>query len=47
MKQKTKRVIAIALCMLTLCSMVLFAGWLLRFQVAPEEPYFEGEAHLF
>lgn len=47
MKQKTKRLIAIILCLLTLCSMVLFAGWLLRFQVAPEEPYFEGEAHLF
>jgi beta-N-acetylglucosaminidase len=27
--------------------MVLLAGWLFRFQTAPAEPYFEGEAHLF
>ena len=47
MKPKAKRHVAAFFCILILCAMIFFAGWLFKFQTAPSEPYFEGEAHLF
>ena len=47
MKKKAKRILSVSLCMLTLCGLLLAAGLFFRFQTAPAEPYFEGEAHLF
>ncbi|MBQ8440547.1 MAG: hypothetical protein IJX19_07795 [Clostridia bacterium] len=47
MKSKTKRGLAVALSLIALCGLIFGAGWLFRFQIAAEDPYFEGEALLF
>ena len=44
MKSKTKRGLAVALSLIALCGLIFGAGWLFRFQIAAEGPYFEGEA---
>ncbi len=47
MKSKTKRILTVVLSLVTLCGLIFGAGWLFRFKIASEEPYFEGEAMLY
>ena len=47
MKKKTKHILSVSVCLLVLCGLLLAAGLFAQFGIAPAEPYFEGEAHLF